>query len=330
MKIAIDAMGGDHAPKAQVAGALAAVRSFEDVTITLLGDELKIAPHLSAHDRIDVVHTPSVITNDETPTQAIRKKKDSSMMLAVKAVREKRADACISAGNTGALMAAGLMQIGRINGLERPALAPMLPTLDGEGFLLLDVGANVDTRAEHLFQYGVMGDVYMRQVKNRKQPKVGLLNVGSEEGKGNDLSKQAYERMKSADFEFIGNIEARDVMNGGCDVVVCDGFSGNILLKSIEGTAESLFSIIKSELTSTMMNKMAAGILKPSFKNIKEKLSYSHYGGAGLFGLKAPVVKAHGSSDHTAVFHAIRQARQMVSEGVADVIATDLQRQRSE
>ncbi|QDI90555.1 phosphate acyltransferase PlsX [Salicibibacter halophilus] len=330
MKIAIDAMGGDHAPKAQVAGTLAAVRAFEDLEVTLVGDEEKINPHLASHERITVMHTTSVIENDETPTQAVRRKKDSSMVLAVKEVRENRADASISAGNTGALMSAGLLQVGRIEGLERPALAPMLPTVDGEGFLLLDVGANIDARAAHLFQYGIMGDVYMRRVKNRKQPKVGLLNIGSEEGKGNELSKQAFEQMQGADFTFIGNVEARDVLNGVCDVVVCDGFSGNILLKSIEGTAETLFSILKTELSSTMKNKMAAAALRPSFKGIKQKLSYSHYGGAGLFGLKAPVVKAHGSSDHTAFFHAIRQARQMVSEDVANVIAADLQKQRRE
>ncbi|SDI67710.1 phosphate acyltransferase PlsX [Natribacillus halophilus] len=330
MKIAIDAMGGDHAPKAQVAGTLAAVRAFEDLEVTLVGDEEKIQPHLSGHDRIKLLHTTSVIENDEMPTQAVRRKKDSSMVLAVREVRENRADACISAGNTGALMSSGLLQIGRIEGLERPALAPMLPTLDGEGFLLLDVGANIEARAAHLLQYGIMGDVYMRKVKNRKRPRVGLLNIGAEEGKGNELTKQAYEQMQDADFEFVGNVEARDVLNGGCDVVVCDGFSGNIVLKSIEGTAESLFSILKSELASTMKNKMAAAVLKPSFKNVQQKLSYSHYGGAGLFGLKAPVVKAHGSSDHTAFFHAIRQARQMVSEEVAHIIAADLQKQRGE
>ncbi|MFB4158665.1 phosphate acyltransferase PlsX [Geomicrobium sp. JSM 1781026] len=324
MKIAVDAMGGDHAPKAQVAGALAAVKAFDHITIQLIGNEELIKPHLTDHERIEVKHTTEVITSEDSPTKAVRRKKEASMVLAVREVREGRAKACISAGNTGALMTAGLLHVGRIEGVERPALAPMLPTLDGEGFLLLDVGANVDARPEHLYQYGVMGDVYLRQVKNRKNPRVGLLNVGTEEGKGNELSKAAFARLQEADFNFIGNVEARDVLNGVCDVVVTDGFSGNILLKTIEGTAESLFSILKTELTSSTMNKLAAGVLKPSFKNIKEKMSYSHYGGAGLFGLRAPVIKAHGSSDHTAVFHAIRQAMQMVEEQVPGVIEREL------
>ncbi|GAK00273.1 phosphate acyltransferase PlsX [Geomicrobium sp. JCM 19055] len=324
MKIAVDAMGGDNAPKAQVAGAMAAVKAFDQISIVLVGDEEQINEHLNAHPRIEILHTDEVITNEDAPTRAVRRKKNSSMVLAVREVREGRCDACISAGNTGALMTAGLLHVGRIDGVERPALAPMLPTIDGEGFLLLDVGANIEARAEHLYQYGVMGDVYLRQVKNRKTPRIGLLNVGTEEGKGNELSKAAFEQLQGGKFEFVGNVEARDVLNGVCDVVVCDGFSGNILLKTIEGTAESLFTILKAELTSTTMNKLAAGVLKPSFKNIKEKMSYSHYGGAGLFGLKAPVIKAHGSSDHTAIYHAVRQAMQMIEEKVPEVIAKEL------
>ncbi|WP_100399378.1 phosphate acyltransferase PlsX [Bacillus sp. FJAT-44742] len=324
MKIAIDVMGGDHAPKAQVAGALAAVSSYHDLEVILVGNEADILDHLKPHKKISIIHTVEKIEDEDPPTRAVRRKKDSSMVLAVKEVKEGRADACISSGNTGALMTAGLLHVGRIPGIERPALAPMLPTLDGNGFLLLDVGANVDAKAEHLYQNALMGSTYMEMVKKVKLPRVGLLNIGTESGKGNELTKQTFGLLQHAPINFIGNVEARDVMDGVCDVVVCDGFSGNLVLKTIEGTAGALFSLLKKELTSSLKNKMAAGVLKPGLKNVKEQLSYSQYGGAGLFGLKAPVIKAHGSSDHTAIFHAIRQAKQMVEEDVASVIQKEI------
>ncbi|MFB5660602.1 phosphate acyltransferase PlsX [Alteribacillus sp. HJP-4] len=330
MKIVIDAMGGDQAPKAHVAGAMAAVRSFEDIQIVLVGDEVLLEQHLTKKKNISILHTNEKIEDDETPTKAVRRKKDSSMVLAVKEVKEGRGDACISSGNTGALMTAGLLHIGRISGIERPALAPMLPTVDGEGFLLLDVGANVDAKAEHLLQNAQMGSTYMEMVKKVNSPRVGLVNIGTEDGKGNELSKLAFDKLSQARLQFIGNVEARDLLDGVCDVAVCDGFSGNLILKSIEGTAATLFQLLKEELTSSLPNKLAAGVLKPSLKNIKEKMSYSHYGGAGLFGLRAPVIKAHGSSDHTAIYHAIRQARQMVNENVTAVIAKDAEEQESE
>ncbi|WP_240375270.1 phosphate acyltransferase PlsX [Bacillus piscicola] len=328
MKIVIDAMGGDHAPKAHVAGALAAVRSFKDVDVVLVGDEREIEKHLpKATSQISVIHTDEKIEDDDVPTKAIRRKRDSSMVLAVREVKEGRADACISSGNTGALMTAGLLHVGRIQGIERPALAPMLPTIDGEGFLLLDVGANVDTKASHMVQNAFMGSAYMEMVKKVRQPRVGLVNVGTEDGKGNELSKETFQLLQEAPLHFIGNVEARDLLNGVCDVAVCDGFSGNLVLKSIEGTASTLFTLLKKELTSSFTNKIAAGLLRSSFMNVKEKMSYSHYGGAGLFGLKAPVIKAHGSSDHTAVYHAIRQAKQMVSENVTGIIEKEAEKQ---
>ncbi|WP_091657904.1 phosphate acyltransferase PlsX [Alteribacillus iranensis] len=325
MKIVIDAMGGDQAPKAHVAGAMAAVRSFEDVEVTLVGNESEIQKHLTSnHKRISILHTEEKIKDDDVPTIAVRRKKEASMVLAVKEVKEGRADACISSGNTGALMTAGLLHVGRIKGIERPALAPMLPTVDGEGFLLLDVGANVDAKPNHLLQNAIIGATYLEMVKKVDSPRVGLVNVGTEDGKGNELSKEAFELLSQSQLHFIGNVEARDLLNGVCDVAVCDGFSGNLILKSIEGTAGTLFTLLKKELTSTFMNKVAAGMLKHSFTKIKEKMSYSHYGGAGLFGLKAPVIKAHGSSDHTAIFHAIRQAKQMINEDVTGIIEREI------
>ncbi|ADC48142.1 putative glycerol-3-phosphate acyltransferase PlsX [Alkalihalophilus pseudofirmus OF4] len=324
MRIAIDAMGGDHAPRAQVAAAEQAVKDFSGLEITLVGNESDIRPHLKDDTNITILHTTEKIEDTDQPTTAVRRKKEASMVLGVREVREGRADASISAGNTGALMTAGLLHVGRIKGIDRPALAPKLPTLDGNGFLLLDVGANMDAKPEQLLQYAIIGNTYMEKVQKVKKPRVGLLNVGTESGKGNELTKEAFPLLEAANFHFIGNVEARDLMNGVADVVVCDGFAGNLVLKTIEGTAGTLFSLLKKELTKSVKNKLAAGMLKSSFKDIKSQLSYSEYGGAGLFGLKAPVIKAHGSSDEVAVYHAIRQARQMAEEQVTTIIETEV------
>lgn len=320
MKIAIDAMGGDNAPKAIVEGAMKAVTLFSDIEITLYGKEPLIKEYLTNQERISIVHTDTVIEATDEPVRAVRRKKDASMVLMANAVKEGEADACISAGNTGALMTAGLFVVGRIEGIERPALAPTLPTIEGNGFLMLDVGANADAKPEQLLQYAMMGSIYANKVRGIEKPRVGLLNVGTEEKKGNELTKAAYQLLKGSDLHFIGNVEARDLLDGIADVVVTDGFTGNVALKTIEGTALSVFKMLKTALTSNLQSKLAAAVLKPKLKVIKGKLDYSEYGGAGLFGLKAPVIKAHGSSDPNAVYNAIRQAREMVSNEVTGTI----------
>lgn len=320
MKLALDAMGGDHAPKEIVLGAIKAVQAFNDLHICLVGDEAKIKEHLTPHDRISILHTEEVILATDEPVKAVRRKKNSSMVLAAKLVADKEADACISAGNTGALMATGLFVVGRIEGIERPALAPTLPTIGGEGFLLLDVGANVDAKPEHLLQNAIMGSIYAENVRGVKNPRVGLLNIGTEEKKGNELSKLAFELLKDAPVNFIGNVEARDLLEGVADVVVTDGFTGNMVLKTIEGTALSVFKMLKTTLYSSLKTKVAAAVLKPDLMQLKAKMDYSEYGGAGLFGLKAPVIKAHGSSDANSVYNAIRQTRDMVEKKVAPTI----------
>lgn len=320
MKIAIDAMGGDHAPKEIVLGALKAIDTYSDVEITLVGDENKINQYVKDRNRISIIHTDEVITGTDEPVRAVRRKKNASMVLAAKEVAEGRADACISAGNTGALMAAGLFIVGRIEGIERPALSPTLPTIGGEGFVLLDVGANVDAKPEHLVQYALMGSIYSQKVRGIDYPRVGLLNIGTEEKKGNELTKHTYEMLKKADVNFIGNIEARDLLDGVADVVVTDGFTGNMVLKTIEGTALSIFKMLKSALMSNLKSKLAAAILKPNLLELKSQMDYSEYGGAGLFGLKAPVIKAHGSSDAKAIFSAIRQTREMIEHQVIGTI----------
>ncbi|MEW9050436.1 MAG: phosphate acyltransferase PlsX [Neobacillus sp.] len=325
MKLAIDAMGGDNAPREIVKGAMKAVEAFSDIHITLVGDESKINEYLTNPERIKVLHTTEVILATDEPVRAVRRKKTASMVLAAQQVADGAADACISAGNTGALMAAGLFVVGRIEGIDRPALAPTLPTIGGEGFLLLDVGANVDAKAEHLLQYAIMGSIYSEKVRGVTNPRVGLLNIGTEEKKGNELTKQAYELLKGANLNFIGNVEARDLLEGAADVVVTDGFTGNMVLKTIEGTALSMFKMLKSSLMSSLKSKLAASVLKPEFKVLKNTMDYSEYGGAGLFGLKAPVIKAHGSSNAQAVYSAIRQTREMVEKNVGSLIKTSIE-----
>lgn len=330
MRIAIDAMGGDHAPKEIVLGAVKAVQQFSDLEITLFGKEEAVRPFLSETDRIQLVHTEEVIEATDEPVRAVRRKKQASMVLMAEEVKQGRADACISAGNTGALMAAGLFIVGRIEGIERPALAPTLPTLDGKGFVFLDVGANVDARPEHLLQYALMGSIYAEKARGIAKPRVGLLNVGTEDQKGNDLAKRAFQLMQSANIHFVGNVEARDLLEGVADVVVTDGFTGNVALKTIEGTAISMFTMLKEALTSSFSSKLAAAVLKPKLLDIKKKMDYSEYGGAALFGLNAPVIKAHGSSDANAIFHAIRQAREMVLHHLAETIKSELERMQKE
>ncbi|EKN63843.1 phosphate acyltransferase PlsX [Schinkia azotoformans] len=325
MRIAIDAMGGDHAPEQIIKGVNEAVTAFPFLEFTLVGNEEKIKKYLVSSEKVSIIHTDEVIEATDEPVRAVRRKKTASMVLMANEVKEGRADACISAGNTGALMAAGLFVVGRIEGIDRPALSPTLPTIDGQGFVFLDVGANADARPEHLLQFAIMGSVYAEKVRKINNPRVGLLNVGTEEKKGNDLTKHAFPLLQDAPINFVGNVEARDLLEGVADVVVTDGFSGNIALKSIEGTALAIFSMLKTELTSSLKTKLATGVIKPQLRNLKNKLDYSEYGGAGLFGLKAPVIKAHGSSDQTAILNAIRQAKDMVEKQVIQTIETTIQ-----
>jgi glycerol-3-phosphate acyltransferase PlsX len=326
MRLAVDAMGGDNAPKEIVLGAMKAIEKYNDIHILLVGDEKKIREHLTYEERIEILHTEEVILGTDEPVRAVRRKKTASMVLAAQQVADGHADACISAGNTGALMAAGLFVVGRIEGIERPALAPTLPTVGGEGFLLLDVGANADAKPEHLVQYAIMGSIYSEKARGIANPRVGLLNIGTEEKKGNELVRNTFELLKDADINFIGNVESRDLLDGAADVVVADGFTGNMILKTIEGTAMSVFRMLKSALTSSLKSKLAAAVLKPDLVVLKNKMDYTEYGGAGLFGLKAPVIKAHGSSDANAVFNSIRQAREMVEKDVSGTIKAAIEK----
>ncbi|WP_075617524.1 phosphate acyltransferase PlsX [Paenisporosarcina indica] len=324
MKIAVDAMGGDNAPKEIVEGVFQALDQFEDIHILLYGIEEKVKPFLKKHDRLTFIPTTEKIESEDEPVRAIRRKKDASMVRMAEAVKNKEADACVSAGNTGALMAAGLFIVGRIDGIDRPALAPTLPTIDGQGFVMLDLGANSDAKPEHLVQFGIMGSIYAAKVRGIENPRVGLLNIGTEEMKGNDLTKAAFALLKDAPINFIGNVESRDLLLGVADVVVTDGFTGNMVLKTIEGTASSIFSLLKEAFMSSTKSKISAYLVKDNLRSLKNKMDYTEYGGAGLFGLKAPVIKAHGSSNANAVMNAIRQARTMVEYDVSGTIHTTI------
>ena len=325
MKIAVDGMGGDNAPQAIVEGVLLALDDFQNITIDLYGDEQKMAPYLKEHNRLTIVHCSEVVEAEDDPARAVRRKKDSSMARMLDAVAEGKADACLSAGNTGALMAGGLFKVGRIDGVSRPALATTLPTMNGDGFLMLDLGANADAKAENLLQFAIMGDIYVKQVRAQKAPRIGLLNIGTEDKKGNELTKSAFTLLKDADFNFQGNVEARELLNGVADVVVTDGFTGNMVLKTIEGTAGAIFKMLKETLFSTTKTKIAAALVKNDLKQLKDKMDYTEYGGAALFGLKAPVIKAHGSSNARAIYSAIRQATIMVEHEVCETIAKTIE-----
>lgn len=325
MKLAIDAMGGDHAPEQIIAGVNRALKEMPDLELLIFGDQAKIAPLLEESARAEIVHAPDVILGTDEPVRAVRRKKDSSLVMMAQAVADQQAAACVSAGNTGALMAAGLFVVGRIEGVERPALAPTFPTVDGAGFVMLDAGANSDAKPEHLLQYAVMGSVYAEKVRGIKKPRVGLLNIGTEEKKGNDLTKAAYKLLSDApDLHFIGNVESRELLNGVADVVVTDGFTGNMVLKTIEGSALSIFSMLKTALTASTKSKIGALLLKDELRGLKNKMDYAEYGGAGLFGLKAPVIKAHGSSDANAFYHAIEQAHKMAQANVPAIIQSQI------
>lgn len=317
-KIAVDAMGGDHAPQALVEGVNQAIQEFKDIEVILYGDEAKIKQYLTATERVSIVHTDEKINSDDEPTRAIRRKKQASMVLAAHAVKNGEADAMLSAGNTGALLAAGYFIVGRIKVIDRPGLMSTLPTLDGKGYDMLDLGANAENTPTHLHQYAIMGAYYAENVRGIKRPRIGLLNNGTEDSKGDSLRKETYQLLAAdSSLNFVGNVEARDLMDGVADVIVTDGFTGNAVLKTMEGTAFGLFKQLKTVLSGGGLKaKIGAFLLKNDLRGLKKTLDYSDVGGAVLFGLQAPVVKTHGSSDAKAVYSTIRQIRTMLETDV--------------
>ena len=326
--IALDAMGGDQAPDAIVAGAVAALRRFGDIRVLLAGPEERLRGLLAdaedVMDRLGFLPADDVIQMDESPMLAVRKKVNSSMVQAMLAVREGRAGAVVSAGNTGAVLAGGMLRIGRIPGIERPALAPVIPGAK-KPFLLIDAGANVDCQPRYLEQFGLMGSVYMRSVMGVQRPAVGLVNIGTEAETGNKLTKETYQLMQAqTSYYFAGNAEARDIPTGDFDVVVADGFDGNIILKYTEGIVSAMMGMLKANLMASKVSKVGAALSRPAFRKFKRSMDYNAYGGAPLLGVEGAVVKAHGASGETAIMNALRQARQMLAEDVSGKIREGL------
>lgn len=324
MNIMIDGMGGDHAPEEIVKGAVQAAKEISG-TVSIIGREERINECLQAlnwnGDNIEVVNATEVISNNESPAMAVRKKKDSSISKGMRMLKEGEVDAFISGGSTGALLSAGLLILGRIRGIKRPAIAAFFPKIGmNDTSLILDCGANAESRPEYLLQYGIMGSIFVEKVKGIENPEVMLLNVGAEEEKGDPLHKESFELLRNADINFKGNCEGRDVPFGCCDVVVTDGFSGNVFLKSSEGVALAVMKRIKQKMTEGFVAKAGALLSYNKLKEIKKEFDYSEEGGAPILGLKGPVLKIHGSSKANAVYNAILKAVPYVEQDVTALI----------
>lgn len=317
-RVAVDGMGGDRAPRVVVEGAVEAARTLE-VEVILVGQEDVLAKELARFkpvpSNLKIVHAPEVIGMGESPAVTVRKKKDSSICKMVQLEKEGQADAVVSAGNTGAVVVAASLGLGMLRGIERPGIAALIPTLGGPT-LAIDVGANIETKPEHLLQYAVMGSVYMQHVVGRVNPSVGLLNVGEEESKGTDFIKQSFKLLEDSSINFIGNVEGRDLYNGRCNVIVCDGFVGNVALKVSEGVAFALISLLRREFRRTFLNRLGAFLLLPAFNRMRKQMDYTEYGGAPLLGVNGAVIICHGSSSARAIRNAIHAAATFVNHQV--------------
>ncbi|GAB6124668.1 phosphate acyltransferase PlsX [Humidesulfovibrio idahonensis] len=325
-RIAVDAMGGDIGPRVNVPAAVQVAR--EGVHITLVGDADVLRAELARHEGADALpiaihHASQVVDMDEKPSEALRRKKDSSIQVACQLVKDGQADGVVSAGNSGASVACGMFVLGRIKGVERPALASILPT-EKDPVVLIDVGANVDSKPFHLAQFGIMGDVLARDVLGVERPRVGLLSIGEEEGKGNVMVKEAFDLLKQTSLNFVGNVEGRDIFTGDLDVAVCDGFVGNICLKLSEGLARSFGRVLKRELKRHMLSRMGAALSMGSLKNFARMMDYAEYGGAPLLGLKSILIVCHGASNQKAVTNAIRMAATYVDKKAHEHLAVEL------
>ena len=326
--VAVDAMGGDHAPGPEVHGAVRAARS-QDVSIILVGQEDKLREELSKYSDADslairIVHASEVVTMDDNPAKAMRTKRDSSIRVAARLVRDGEAHGLVSAGNTGAAMVTAKTVMGMVPGVDRPALASAFPTLKGKPTIMVDVGANVDCSPRMLAQFAVMGDIYSRLIFHTQDPKVGILSIGEEEHKGNELTRTASLLMKGLPLNFIGNVEGRDLYTGKADVIVCDGFIGNVALKVSEGMVEVIKHMLQESLAATITRKIGYVLSRAAYKDFRKRVDYSEYGGAPLLGVKGICIISHGRSNDNAIRNAIRVATEFASEHVNDRIASEL------
>jgi len=327
MRIAVDAMGGDNAPKVEVAGAVAAAREFS-IPIILVGDRDLLAAELAEHNvsgiDISIHHASEVVGMHDSASDAIRKKKDSSIRVAYELVKSGEAVAVVSAGNSGATMAAGMFVLKRLNGIDRPAIAQVFPTVSGHT-LILDIGGNVDCKPLHLVQFAIMGEVYARHILGVSKPKVGLLSNGEEESKGNDLTRETNQILKEVAFDYEGYIEGRDIFAGHIDVVVCDGFVGNIVLKLSEGLSEAVGFMLKEEIKKSFICKIGYLLARSAFSRFKKKVDYAEYGGAPLLGINGVGMICHGGSNVKAIKNAIRFASEYAAKGVNQKMAEKIQ-----
>jgi glycerol-3-phosphate acyltransferase PlsX len=326
MKIAVDAMGGDHGPAVVVEGAVTAAREL-GTSVVLVGDKAAIEREVSRLGAqalgLEIRHASQVVSMAETPSHALRRKRDSSLRVAAELVRDREAAAFVSAGNTGAALAISMFVIGVLPGVDRPAIAAVLPSLRGYT-VLVDVGANIGPKPWHLLQFAIMGNAFARDILGVDTPRVGLLSIGEEEGKGNDLTREAYEQMKTSSLNFVGNVEGRDIYNGSCDVIVTDGFTGNVALKISESLAEMLGAMIKEELTRDMRSKLGAALATPAFTRFRKRVDYTEMGGAPLLGIDGGAIICHGSSPAKAIKNAVRVAAEWARAGLNDHIKAAL------
>jgi glycerol-3-phosphate acyltransferase PlsX len=327
MKIAVDAMGGDFGPAVVVEGAVTAAREF-GLSSVLVGDRAAVEREivrLKAQDLpISVRHASQVVGMAEPASHALRRKRDSSLRVAAELCKEGECQALVSAGNTGAAMAIGMYVMGLLPGVDRPAIAAALPSLSGYT-ILIDAGANVDPKPRHLFQFAIMGHVYSRDIVGKDNPRVGLLSVGEEEGKGNELTREAYDQLKESSLNFVGNVEGRDIYNGSCDVVVTDGFTGNVALKISESLAEMLGAMIKEELTRDVRSKLGAALAMPAFGRFRKRVDYTEMGGAPLLGIDGAAIICHGASPVKAIKNAVRVAAEWAKAGLNEHIKAALE-----
>ncbi|KAB2954448.1 phosphate acyltransferase PlsX [Heliorestis acidaminivorans] len=327
MRIALDAMGGDHGPIEIINGAIQAVEE-SDLTILLVGQKEMLEPLLAetsskVRSRLEIIAASEVITMDESPATALRRKKDASIVVATRLVKEGKADALVSAGSTGAQMASSLLGLGRISGIDRPAIATIIPTPYG-GKLLLDVGANSEAKPKNLLQFALMGSIYMERVLGIKNPRVGLMNIGEESTKGNELVLGAYGLLQESPINFIGNVEGRDFFNDSVDVIVCDGFVGNIVLKFGEGLVSALYSMVKEELKNSRLAQVGAFMATPALRGMAKRLDYAEYGGAPLLGVNGVSIICHGSSKAKAIKNALQVAHQSVEQKIIKAIQENI------
>ena len=326
--VAVDAMGGDNAPAVEVAGAVAAAKEW-GIPIILVGDKSRVSAELDKHDirnlDIRIHHASEVVGMHDSASDAVRKKKDSSIRVAFSLVQQGAAAAVVSAGNSGATMAAGMFVLKRIKGIDRPAIATIVPNLQSQS-LVLDVGGNVDCKPLHLAQFALMGEVYARQVLGKERPRVGLLSNGEEASKGNDLTREAHRLLADAPFNYVGYVEGRDIYNGKADVIVCDGFVGNVVLKVSEGLADAIFTMLRREIGGRLLAKVGFLLARPAFRAFRKRVDYAEYGGAPLLGIEGTGMICHGGSSELAIKNAVHMAREAVVHNVNGRLANQLQK----